>query len=149
MWCLDDKRFMKLKAIQKIFHNELGAIYDKNEIDSFFFILSKHYYDVSRIKLAVDVNVAVDNDNKILEVLDGLKQEQPIQYIIGETEFYGLPFTVNKNVLIPRPETEELVEWIISKQQTTANKPLNILDIGTGSGCIAISLAKNLPGAKV
>ena len=140
---------MRLKEIQNIFHKELDAIYDKNEIDSFFFMLTMHYYKVSRIELAVDINLAIVNQNKILEALDYLKQEQPIQYVIGETEFYGLPFTVNKNVLIPRPETEELVEWIISKQQKVNNKQLNILDIGTGSGCIAISLAKNLPSAKV
>ena len=140
---------MKLKDIQNIFHKELDTIYNKNEVDSFFFILSEHYYNVSRIKLAVDINCTIDNQNKIFEALEYLKQEQPIQYIIGETEFYGLPFKVNKNVLIPRPETEELVEWIISEQQTANNKQLNILDIGTGSGCIAISLAKNLPHAKV
>ena len=79
-----------------------------------------------------------------------LHNEKPIQYIIGETEFYRLPFYVNQHVLIPRPETEELVEWIISLPNSSQKeKNLNILDIGTGSGCIAISLAKNLPNASV
>jgi release factor glutamine methyltransferase len=79
-----------------------------------------------------------------------LKKEKPIQYILGETEFYGLPFLVNENTLIPRPETEELVEWILeSTKYEEQNTKLNVLDIGTGSGCIAISLAKNLPSAQV
>jgi release factor glutamine methyltransferase len=79
-----------------------------------------------------------------------LKKEKPIQYILGETEFYGLPFLVNVNTLIPRPETEELVEWIIkSTNYEIQSTKLRILDIGTGSGCIAISLAKNIPNAEV
>jgi release factor glutamine methyltransferase len=79
-----------------------------------------------------------------------LKKEKPLQYIVGETEFYGLPFLVNENTLIPRPETEELVELIIKSynlQPTTYNP--KILDIGTGSGCIAISLAKNITNSQV
>ena len=140
---------MKLKDIQKVFHEELEAIYDKNEIDSFFFMLTEHYYKVPRIKLAVNPNYSIDNEDYILEALKCLKQEQPIQYIIGETEFYGLLFKVNRHVLIPRPETEELVEWIVENSETAGKNEFKILDIGTGSGCIAISLAKNLPNAKV
>jgi release factor glutamine methyltransferase len=83
-------------------------------------------------------------------VLAELKKEKPIQYILGETEFYGLPFLVNENTLIPRPETEELVEWIIkSTNYEILSTKLRILDIGTGSGCIAISLAKNITNAEV
>ena len=90
-------------------------------------------------------------DEKFQKAIFRLKIHEPIQYIIGETEFYGLPFKVNKHTLIPRPETEELVEWIyieFSNQQSTINNQ-QFLDIGTGTGCIAISLAKNLPNAKV
>jgi len=80
-----------------------------------------------------------------------LKNFEPIQYIVGETEFYGLPFKVNRHTLIPRPETEELVEWIISGQKLITNNPksITILEVGTGSGCIAISLAKNLPNSRI
>jgi release factor glutamine methyltransferase len=86
----------------------------------------------------------------VSRALEDLKKEIPIQYILGETEFFGLPFKVNSNVLIPRPETEELVDWIIDTQKTNLNSDkLHILDIGTGSGCIAISLAKKLDHAKV
>ena len=77
--------------------------------------------------------------------LEALKQEKPIQYILGETEFYGLPFKVNTDTLIPRPETEELVSWILNQDPKPNTQNLKILDIGTGSGCIAISLAKQLP----
>jgi release factor glutamine methyltransferase len=83
-------------------------------------------------------------------ILQELKKEVPIQYLLGKTNFYGLDFEVNENVLIPRPETEELVEWIVKENaKTDKTKTLKILDIGTGSGCIAVSLAKNLPNAKV
>ena len=78
-----------------------------------------------------------------------LKKEKPIQYIVGETEFYGLPFLVNKNTLIPRPETEELVELILNDNIQHSSSIIQLLDIGTGSGCIAVSLAKNLPNAQV
>lgn len=138
---------MRLKDSQNIFHGALDSMYGKEEVDSFFFILIDSYYGVSRVQLAMDSNYAIDGSEKILNALELLKQQKPIQYIIGETEFYGLPFKVNESVLIPRPETEELVEWVL--KQADSNKPINVLDIGTGSGCIAISLAKNLPNAKV
>ncbi|HBS53588.1 MAG TPA: peptide chain release factor N(5)-glutamine methyltransferase, partial [Flavobacterium sp.] len=83
-------------------------------------------------------------------ILEQLKKEIPIQYILGVTHFYGLEFEVNSAVLIPRPETEELVDWIIQNSKSKAqNSRLKILDIGTGSGCIAVALAKNLLNAQV
>jgi len=92
-------------------------------------------------------NSAIEKWNSVLEKLE---KEIPIQYILGNAHFYGLEFEVNENTLIPRPETEELVEWIIKNNSKIEGfKDLKILDIGTGSGCIAISLAKNLPHAKV
>ncbi|MFG6687577.1 peptide chain release factor N(5)-glutamine methyltransferase [Mariniflexile sp. HNIBRBA6329] len=139
---------MNLKDIQKTFHLELDAIYDKEEVDSFFFMLIESYCNVSRLKLAMEPQLSVDGYEAILNALKLLKEEQPIQYILGESEFYGLPFKVNQYTLIPRPETEELVEWVISKFRNQ-NSEIRILDVGTGSGCIAISLAKNLPNAKV
>ncbi len=87
----------------------------------------------------------VDSDS-ILVIVSDLKLNKPIQYILGEADFFGLIFKVTEDVLIPRPETEELVDWII---KSVDNNPLSILDIGTGSGCIAVSLASNLPKAKV
>ena len=98
--------------------------------------------------MALDIDYTIDDADKILKALESLKQEQPIQYILGDTEFYGLPFKVNNHVLIPRPETEELVEWVFSEVEDL-NSEIRILDIGTGSGCIAISLAKQLTNAEV
>ncbi|WP_194768548.1 peptide chain release factor N(5)-glutamine methyltransferase [Tamlana sp. I1] len=138
---------MRLKDIQKKFHAELDTLYATEEVNSFFYTLVDVFYQVSRIEMAMDSEISVEDDSQILKALKALKKHKPIQYIIGETEFYGLPFKVNKNVLIPRPETEELVEWIL--KHTNGNKHINILDIGTGSGCIAISLAKNLKNASV
>lgn len=139
---------MKLKYIQHKFQEDLNTIYSKAEINHFFYSLIEAYYGMKRLQLALDINLEVENTKPILQSLKLLKQHMPIQYILGETEFYDLTFKVNKDVLIPRPETEELVDWVINdlEHQTTA---LTILDIGTGSGCIAISLAKNLPNAKV
>jgi release factor glutamine methyltransferase len=144
---VDDQGFMKLKDIQEKFHTSLDAIYPKEEVDNFFFLLSEAHFNVKRIDLAMDTNMQVENTHDILEALSLLKQQKPIQYILGETEFFGLPFKVNNSVLIPRPETEELVAWVLNEVDTSKN--INILDIGTGSGCIAISLAKSLPNASV
>lgn len=85
---------------------------------------------------------------KFEDAIQRLKNHEPIQYIIGHTEFYGLPIKVTPNTLIPRPETEELVQWVLNTVQGQT-EPLTILDVGTGSGCIAIALAKNLPTATV
>lgn len=139
---------MKLKDIQHIFHQELDALYGKHEVDSFFFILMESFYDITRIKLAMNPELIVD-DEKLLSALRRLKNQEPIQYIIGQTEFFGLPFNVNSNVLIPRPETEELVDWILTSHLRPRTQDLTILDVGTGSGCIAISLAKNIEKVKV
>lgn len=138
---------MRIKDIQNIFHQKLDAIYAKEEVDSFFYLLIDEFYEITRIQLAIDNKIGIDNNEAILNALNLLIKEKPIQYILGETGFYGLPFKVNENVLIPRPETEELVAWLLSQENTKG--AIRILDIGTGSGCIAISLAKNLPNASV
>lgn len=143
---------MLLKDYRIQFKEALDAIYDEKEIESFFYIILDAFHQMKRIDLALNPAFELDG-MQLLQwetVLSQLKEEKPIQYILGETEFYGLPFYVNENTLIPRPETEELVEWILSNNQMTkSTNPLKILDIGTGSGCIAISLAKNLPNADV
>ncbi|AUS07396.1 peptide chain release factor N(5)-glutamine methyltransferase [Pseudotamlana carrageenivorans] len=138
---------MRLKDIQKKFHAELDSLYATEEVNSFFYTLIDVFYKVSRIDLAMDTELRIVDDQPIEKALNQLIKHKPIQYIIGETEFYGLPFKVNKNVLIPRPETEELVEWILKHKKE--DETLNILDIGTGSGCIAISIAKHLKNASV
>jgi release factor glutamine methyltransferase len=94
-----------------------------------------------------DVTITAKDDTFFKTAIRELKNEKPIQYIIGSTEFYGLNFKVTEATLIPRPETEELVDWIL-KEHSDKNK-ISILDIGTGSGCIPISLTKNLSNATV
>ncbi|WP_417873358.1 peptide chain release factor N(5)-glutamine methyltransferase [Xanthomarina gelatinilytica] len=143
---------MRLKDIQKVFHQELDVIYGKNEVASFFNILMSHYLKLNRIALVLEpeLTVSKEEEQPLFEALSRLKQEEPIQYIIGETQFYDLTFKVNEHTLIPRPETEELVLWIVKcHSERSEESQLKILDIGTGTGCIAISLAKHLPKAKV
>lgn len=144
---------MKAKDLKDIFHKELDAIYGKDEVASFFYLSIEFRLNVARIQLMLEPEFSLTKDETdvFFTILEDLKQQKPIQYILGETEFYGLQFNVNENVLIPRPETEELVDWIIkdSKFKSQNSEPIKILDIGTGSGCIAISLAKHLPEAQV
>ena len=143
---------MKLKETKELFQNELAGLYDFEEIDSFFYILIEHYLGLKRIALALKPEISCSKEDleSILKALEYLKKQIPIQYILGETEFFGLPFKVNSHVLIPRPETEELVDWILNFEKSeSVNNGLKILDIGTGSGCIAVSLAKNLIHAQV
>ncbi|MCK5441135.1 MAG: peptide chain release factor N(5)-glutamine methyltransferase [Maribacter sp.] len=141
---------MLLKEIKNIFHLELDCIYPSEEVDSFFYLAIGHYLDLERFVLALEPNLVISKmqEQPLFEALAQLKLERPVQYILGMTQFMDLDFKVNENVLIPRPETEELVRWIISDCENQESK-INILDIGTGSGCIAIALAKNLKNAKV
>jgi release factor glutamine methyltransferase len=150
---------MKIKHYRAEFIQELSPIYDSAEAESFFYLIVEERQKLKRIDLALhpDLNFSLEEIQIWNSYLEQLKQEIPIQYLLGKTSFYGLDFEVNPAVLIPRPETEELVEWIIqswkseavSQKQDDAREKIRILDIGTGSGCIAISLAKNIPNAQV
>jgi len=141
---------MKLKAQKEIFFNALESEYRAEEVFSFFFLLTEAFFGIKRLDLALNPELEIDENQvqKLESALARLKNHEPIQHIIGETEFFGLTFKVDKNVLVPRPETEELVQWILD-DFASETKALKILDIGTGSGCIAISLAKNLPKAQI
>lgn len=142
---------MLIKEYKQYFIKELLAIYDEVEAESFFYLTLEKFHRLRRIDLALQPNFEIGENEveKWKSVLTDLKKQKPIQYILGETEFYGLPFLVNKDVLIPRPETEELVELILAESRKSKVESLRILDIGTGSGCIPISLKKNLPDAEV
>jgi release factor glutamine methyltransferase len=143
---------MLIKQYKNQFIEVLSSIYDEGEAESFFYLILEKKHQLKRIDLALNIDLFFSKEEIAVwnEILEKLKQEIPIQYILGTTSFYGLEFEVNENVLIPRPETEELVEWVIFNNQAIQKSyNLKILDIGTGSGCIAISLAKNLPNANV
>lgn len=145
---------MVLKEIKNIYHKELDGLYAKEEVDSFFYLLIEHYLNLQRFVLALQPNLTLtkDEEQPLFEALSELKLQRPVQHIIGSTSFMDLDFEVNENVLIPRPETEDLIRWIVDEVKTSGpdkKSGLRILDIGTGSGCIAISLAKLLPDAKV
>ena len=132
----------KLKMI-----SELSSIYEMDELNSIFNLLSEDYLKISRSKilLADEIDLNESNQTLFLNALERLKTHEPIQYVLGKTTFMDLEFKVNNSVLIPRPETEELVRLML-KEDLDGKE---ILDIGTGSGCIAVSLAKNLSNAKV
>lgn|SRR5690554_4473745 len=135
---------MNIREYKIIFSEQLSHLYDKEEVDSFFYLLLKDLKNISRVDLALqpDLEFSEKEYQKIDFYLKELKVQKPIQYILGTTDFFGLQFKVSPNVLIPRPETEELVEWVIKENQN--KKGIRVLDIGTGSGAIAISLAKKL-----
>jgi release factor glutamine methyltransferase len=145
---------MNLKQLLHHFTNELIAIYDEQEIISIFNITVEHISGFNRSQLMLNGDAEIEDVkcNKYLLALSRLKTGEPLQYVIGDTVFYGLTFKVSGAVLIPRPETEELVDWVIERCGSDQSKTLkngSILDIGTGSGCIAISLKKNLNTFKV
>jgi len=141
---------MLLQEIKILFHKELDVIYPTTEVDSFFYRMIEHYLGLERFILALEPQTVVSKEDEqpLFEGLAKLRLQQPLQYILGTSYFFDSEFIVNKNVLIPRPETEELVQWIIAEIGNWKSE-IRILDIGTGSGCIAISLAKNVPNAKV
>jgi release factor glutamine methyltransferase len=133
--------------------SEITPVYEENEAKSIIYLLLEHYLNLSKIDIFLDKNIPQTFDFQ--EIIRRIKAQEPVQYIIGETEFYGRKFKVTPDTLIPRPETEELVQLTVISYQSDGeplpnnnNKP-RILDIGTGSGCIAISLACELPDNQV
>ncbi|MEO9570564.1 MAG: peptide chain release factor N(5)-glutamine methyltransferase [Polaribacter sp.] len=145
---------MILKEFRTFFSDELSAIYPQTEIDTFFFLLIEDKLNLQRIDTVLKPDFLISDEilSELKTIIVRLQKEEPIQYILGETEFYGLPFKVNENTLIPRPETEELVEWIlkeVAELQSDKVRELKILDIGTGTGCIPISLAKILKNVTI
>lgn len=133
-----------IKKVISLIKSELNNYYPPQEINSFIYLILHYYFKYSKVQIQLKQEEEI-NDTIVLRIIANIKELKtfkPIQYILGQTEFYNLPFIVVPGVLIPRPETEELVDWILAENK---NQYQNIVDIGTGSGCIAISLAKNLP----
>lgn len=141
---------MKIKDLRAHFVKHLQEIYPLEEVHSFFQITAQHFLNYSRIDIVLHLEEEVTEvqTQQFLDTQTRLANQEPIQYILGNTEFYGLPFEVTRDTLIPRPETEELVTWIVDDYKL-GKRELQILDIGTGSGCIAISIAKHIEKAIV
>lgn len=140
---------MTLQNFRISFNRELSKIYPKTEINALFFKLIKHQLNLSIADVFTkqDLQILPKDLTQMKNALFRLKLEEPIQYILKKTYFYGLSFSVTKHTLIPRPETEDLVNWVINS--TRDKKKQTILDIGTGTGCIPIALKKHIKNAEI
>jgi release factor glutamine methyltransferase len=143
-----------MKTVREVFahfRQSLTSLYGQEESEAITLLTVSEISGLSKVKIKAfpEFKLPYQQIEKLKNILNRLQTGEPIQYILGKTEFYGLPFYVDPSVLIPRSETEELVEWVISSassgQLAVGAGQLTILDIGTGSGCIAIALKKNLP----
>ena len=141
---------MTIKALRLNFYDALNDLYSQSEIDVFFYSLMDYYFKKPKVDVYLNQNEKLDqiSESIMIKALHELTNNKPLQYITSETEFYGLKFNLSESVLIPRPETEELVEWII-KDHVKKEGEFKILDLGTGSGCISVSLARFLKKSKV
>lgn len=137
-----------MKKAHAYIRSSLKGIYPDGEIDSFYYLILKSLIGFSRSDAIINAHSTLDLEtyDRFVAIVERLKINEPLQYVLGETEFYGLPFKVNPCVLIPRNETEELVDQIIKDFSNSSPK---ILDFGTGSGCIPIALKKFLPTSVV
>lgn len=136
-----------LKHLIAFYHSELNSIYESSEIDSILHLVLEHYLGYSKTELVTKKNENLNQSDllKLYFCCKELKKSTPIQYILKEAWFYNLKFFVNSQVLIPRPETEELVD-IILKETTSC---FSFLDIGTGSGCIPISIKNHIKNSQI
>ncbi len=143
----------KINDVVRFFRQELDTLYEKEEIESMMVFCFEVYLSMKRSDISLRGNETM-SESELLKfnfAIKDLKKFRPIQYILGYADFYKLKFKVDEHVLIPRPETEELVDLIIKDHRSSILKKqdLSIMDIGTGSGCIPIALKKNIPDANV
>ncbi len=133
---------MTIKLFRQNFNERLASVYPTVEIDSLFFQLMEHVLNIRRTEVILNVNTELDKDveNDVIQFMNRLEKKEPIQYIIGQTSFAGILVHLHRHVLIPRPETENLVYWIKSREPDH----LAILDICSGSGCIAFALENHI-----
>lgn len=140
---------MKLRNCYKDFIISLEKIYPTSEATAITEMVLENSCGITRAEVIRNPDAIIENDQlvKLHAILQKLTEQMPVQYALGHAWFYHLKLLVNEHVLIPRPETEQLVEMVI--ENCKANKQLQILDIGTGSGCIPIAIKKNCPGMSV
>ena len=134
---------MKLIEARNQFRTSLKGLHTVAECDYYFKMILSSLLDIDPISIALEPNLNLQSSqqSKLKSVLEDLLTEKPLQYILGEVPFRKLNLKVNPSVLIPRPETEELVGWIL-EDYTKLNHKVELIDLGTGSGCIALSLKK-------
>ena len=139
---------MNFKDLKLVYEKELTALYSAEEIKNLYYLTLTSVLQVPKITILSNTGklISENNSQRILNILGELKKKVPIQYLLGTVSFYGLTLEVNPSVLIPRPETEELVDWIIHDNK---GRNLNILDVCTGSGCIALALKHNMSRCNV
>jgi release factor glutamine methyltransferase len=123
------------------------SLYEDQERSNIAYLILEDLFKITKTDLLLDKTIKDYNPGRLKDIINRINNAEPVQYILGHTEFYGRRFTVNKHVLIPRPETEELVDLVIKENRK--RKDLTILDIGTGSGCIAVSLKKEMAQVKI
>ncbi|MCL2290344.1 MAG: peptide chain release factor N(5)-glutamine methyltransferase [Bacteroidetes bacterium] len=161
---------MKISTLREFFHSKLSSLYDKREIDAIFFVYIENKFDIKKHQYFLDPELRLSDERcAISGDLEALANGAPIQYVIGKAIFYNLQLNVNSSVLIPRPETEELIAVILKgerrrEKEEGRESPANfeevpgkagrgnlykILDLATGSGAIAIALAKNLKNVAI
>lgn len=142
---------MLLKDIKALFYQDLAEKYSSLECSELFIIFCERILDFDRLKIRKELENSILENKKeeFFEVISQLKTGKPYQQILGDVYFFGNQFFIDENVLIPRPETEELIEIINQKLEYKKDEKLKILDIGTGSGCISISLAKIFPKSEI
>jgi release factor glutamine methyltransferase len=138
------------KALFQELANLITIDESKDEIHSLVYLILEHHFSVSKTQILAENLIDSGNHDldQVFETIKRVNNNEPIQYILGKTEFYGRQFEVNPSVLIPRPETEELI-GIAKKYANNKKKSLSIVDIGTGSGCIPITLALEIPNANI
>ncbi len=137
-----------LRQLFDIIGSRLSELYPVTEVQAIRKLLFEKIVKMPEYRVHLNPTDLISSEisNRIHEILDELKKGNPVQYVIGDADFMDMGFEVNADVLIPRPETEELVHWIISNNKSSSPK---ILDIGAGSSCIAISLTKYISNAKI
>ncbi len=141
----------KLKDIVAFFKKELKGYYNENELQAICSIIFESKLNIKRQDIALNPEQRLNESHivKIIKVIKRLKRYEPVQYITGFTDFLELTLKVKPPVLIPRPETEELVLWVEKELKSYTHNGISLLDIGTGSGCIALALKRRMPDVTV
>jgi release factor glutamine methyltransferase len=142
---------MKVSEAEKQVRKQLSGLYDEAEAANIAEWVLESLTGKNRLQRSADSSIFLSEEQlvKLESYLVELMEYRPVQYVLGESYFYGMKLFVDERVLIPRPETEELADWIVKYAHQQQIKQPSILDIGTGSGCLALAIKKGVPGANI